>query len=66
VYVSDAEATQVLGACRSKLTQIVLNKDATGSNFDRDNRKPADAFIRDLKGLGAARVTALRRGGARP
>jgi hypothetical protein len=51
VYVSDAEATQVLGACRSKLTQIVLNKDATGSNFDRDNRKPADAFIRDLKGL---------------
>jgi hypothetical protein len=51
VYVSDVQATQVLGACRSKLTQIVLNKGGTGSNFDRDNRKPADAFIRDLKGL---------------
>ena len=51
VYLSDAEATEVLDACRSKLTQIVLNKDKAGPNYDRDNRKPTDAFITDLKGL---------------
>lgn len=51
VYISDVQATEVLSACRRKLTQIVLNKRGTGSNFDRDNGKPTDAFITDLKGL---------------
>jgi hypothetical protein len=51
VYLSDEEAAQVLAACRSKLTQIVLNKGGTGSNYDDCNRKSTEAFITDLKGL---------------
>jgi hypothetical protein len=51
VYLSDSEATQVLSACRTKLTQIVLNKGGTSSNYDQQNRKPTDAFIQDLKAL---------------
>jgi hypothetical protein len=51
VDVSDDEAARVLVACRGKLTQIVLNKGGTGSNYDDDNRKSTEAFIDDLKGL---------------
>ena len=39
VYVSDEKTVRVLAACRGKLTQIVLNKGGTGSNYDDDNRK---------------------------
>ena len=51
VYLSDSEATNVLSACRAKLTSIVLNKSGTGSGYDEHNRKPTDAFIDDLKAL---------------
>jgi hypothetical protein len=51
VYLSESEAANVLASCRTKLTQIVLNKGGTGSNYDQQNRKPTDAFIQDLKAL---------------
>jgi hypothetical protein len=51
VYLTEQEAAKVLAACRSKLAQIVLNQSGTGTNYDRDNRKPTEAFIADLKVL---------------
>ena len=51
LFINEQQAEKVLAACREKLTRIVLNRDRTATQYDRDNRKPAAAFIADLKGL---------------
>lgn len=46
--ITESSAQQALAAIRGKLTEITLGRDRGVSQYDDENRKQTDVFIRDL------------------